>query len=140
VNQRRRPFPLLSELPDELQGVILDFWWDAELLRALELPILELPMTELDWHLALPFWSDSGHPFRVSPQQVAAEPKRYPEQHARTMAADLRYPLDAVRRADGRVTVLDGVHRLLSAHLGGLSSVRVRILEWKDLDAIAIRA
>jgi ParB-like chromosome segregation protein Spo0J len=54
------------------------------------------------------------------------------------MAADLLYPLDAVRRTDGRITILDGVHRLLKARLGGLQSVRVRILEWKDLDAIAV--
>jgi hypothetical protein len=128
----------LNELPCELHGVILDFLWDTTLLWALELPIHRLQVSELNWHLALPFWSHGGHPFRVSPQQVAAEPGRYPEHHARTMAADLLYPLDAVRRTDGRITILDGVHRLLKARLGGLPSVRVRILEWKDLDAIAV--
>jgi hypothetical protein len=72
--------------------------------------------------------------------EVAADPARYAEQHARTMAADLRHPLDAVRRPGGRLTILDGVHRLLRAHLGGLQSVRVRVLEWTELDRIAVFA
>jgi hypothetical protein len=56
------------------------------------------------------------------------------------MAADLRHPLDAVRQPGGRLTILDGVHRLLRAHLGGLQSVRVRVLEWTELDRIAVFA
>jgi len=47
---------------------------------------------------------------------------------------------DAVRRPGGRLTILDGVHRLLRAHLGGLQSVRVRVLEWTELDRIAVFA
>jgi hypothetical protein len=140
VSEPRTPFPLLGELPPELHDVILDFWWDEALLRALDLPILQLQVAELDWHLKLPFWSDDGRPFQVSPLQVAAEPERHPEQYARTIAADLRYPLDAVRRPDGRITLLDGVHRLLRAQLCGLPSVQVRILGWEDLDAIAVSA
>jgi hypothetical protein len=69
---------------------------------------------------------------------VAADPQLHAEQYARTMAADLRYPLDAVRRPDGRITVLDGVHRLLRAQLCGLGVVRVRVLDWDDLDEICV--
>jgi hypothetical protein len=140
VSVHRRPFPLLGELPAELHGVILEFHWDATLLHALELPVTQLRVDEFAWHLRLPFWAYGGKPFRVSPLEVAADPVRYAEQHARTMAADLRYPLDAVRRPDGRLTILDGVHRLLRAHLCGLQSIRVRVLEWADLDRIAVLA
>ncbi len=136
---KRQPFPLLDVLPPELMDVILDFHWDVELLHSLDLPTTELPVAELDWQLRLPFWAWDGQPFQVSPLQVAAEPQVYAEQYARTMAADLRYPLDVVRRPDGRITVLDGVHRLLRAHLDGLESVRVRVLGWEKLDAIAVR-
>jgi hypothetical protein len=140
VSQLRVPHPLLSELPTELCGVILDFLWDTEVLRSLDLPVVQLDLAELIWHLKLPFWSHAGRPFQVSPFQVAAQPEQHPEHHARTMSADMRYPLDAVRRADGRITILDGVHRLLRAELRQLPSVRVRVLDWKDLDAIAVRA
>ncbi|GAB2681267.1 hypothetical protein [Kribbella swartbergensis] len=135
----RRPFPLLKELPRELHDVILDFHWDQRLLWALDLPVLELEVAGLVWHLELPFWSQDGRPFQVSPLEVAADPAMHPEQHARTMRADLSYPLDAVRRSDGRITILDGVHRLLRAHVDGLRSVRVRVLPWEQLDAIAVR-
>ncbi len=136
----REPFPLLSELPPELKGVILDFHWDVELLHCLDLPATDLQVAELAWHLRLPFWSRDRRPFQVSPLQVAANPEVHAEQYARTMVADLRYPLDVVRRPDGRITILDGVHRLLRAHLDGLESVRVRILEWEELDAIAVHS
>ncbi|TCO24741.1 ParB-like nuclease family protein [Kribbella steppae] len=136
---RREPFPLLSELPPELKNVILDFHWDVALLHRLELPVVELRVAELAWQLRLPFWAWDGRPFQVTPLEVAAEPEVYAEQYARTMAADLRYPLDVVRRPDGRITILDGVHRLLRAHLDRLESVRARVLEWEELDAIAVR-
>jgi hypothetical protein len=36
------------------------------------------------------------------------------------------------------VTILDGVHRLLRAWLRRQVAVRVRVLEWDELDAIAV--
>ncbi|TDD16879.1 hypothetical protein E1218_28885 [Kribbella turkmenica] len=135
----RRPFPLLAELPRELRDVILDFHWDQRLLWALELPVVEQPVAELAWQLELPFWALGGRPFQVTPLQVAADPGRYAEQYARTMATELRYPLDAVRRPEGHLTILDGVHRLLRAWLDGRESVRVRVLEWEAIDSIAVR-
>lgn len=59
-----RPFPLLNELPPELCDVILDFHWDVALLHSLELPVVELQVAELAWHIQLPFWSRAGRPFR----------------------------------------------------------------------------
>ncbi len=79
---RRAPFPLLSVLPLELHDVILDFHWDQALLRRLDLPVVELLVAELEWHLDLPFWAHEGDPFRVSPSQVAADPELYKVQHA----------------------------------------------------------
>ncbi|MFI6679687.1 hypothetical protein [Kribbella sp. NPDC050470] len=134
---RRRPFPLSSEVPPELYDVILDFHWDPELLWKLDLPVVELHVAELAWHLELPFWTHQGRAFRISPMQVAADPETYRDQYARTMAADLRYPIDVVRRPDGRISILDGVHRLLRAHLERQQLVRARVLEWEELDAIA---
>lgn len=134
-----RPFPLLNELPPELYDVILDFHWDLALLHSLDLPVVELRVAELAWHLQLPFWLRDGRPFQVTPLEVAADPELHAEQYARTLAADLRYPLDVVRRIDGRITILDGVHRLLRAHLNGLESVQARILEWDAVDSIAVR-
>ena len=135
----RQPFPLAHLVPPELRPYLLDFHWDVAVLHRLDLPTTQVPLAELAPHLDLPFWLYDGRPFQVTPHQVAADPVRYHEQYQRTMAADLEHPLDVVRRTDGRLTVLDGVHRLLRAELEERVVVAVRILAWEELDAIAIR-
>ncbi|MGO1978744.1 hypothetical protein [Brachybacterium tyrofermentans] len=135
---QRKPFPLLAERPVALEGVILDFHWDPERLYALSIPVREVSVSALAWHLALPFWSAEGRPFQISPAEVAAEPSAHPEQWRRTLAADLRYPLDAYGGAEDQLTILDGVHRLLKAVVEGRSTLRVRVLEVGDFDAIAV--
>jgi hypothetical protein len=132
----RRPFPL--PIPPELAPYILDFHWSVERLHSLDLPSVDLPVADLAHHLDLPFWAYDG-PFQVSPHQVQQDPLKYQAQYAHTLAADLRYPLDVVRRQDGRMTVLDGVHRLLRAEMSGFEVVRARVLEWNELDRIAVR-
>lgn len=135
---QRRPFPLLAERPASLDGVILDFHWDLERLHALSLPEREVSTSTLEWHLHLPFWAAGGRPFQVSPADVASEPSAHPEQWTRTLAADLRYPLDAYVGAEGRLIILDGVHRLLKALVEGRSTLRVRVLEADSFGAIAV--
>ncbi|WP_405062632.1 hypothetical protein OG474_13645 [Kribbella sp. NBC_01505] len=143
----RKPFPL--PIPPILRPYILDFHWDVSRLHALDLPAAELTVAELAHHLDLPFWAYDGRPFQVTPYQVAADPARYHQQHARTLAADLgytvpytleirEYPIDVVRREDGRITVLDGLHRLLHAELAGRTVIAVRVLDWARLDEIAL--
>ncbi|HEY3557285.1 MAG TPA: hypothetical protein VGL05_07475 [Kribbella sp.] len=131
----RRPFPLT--IPPELTAYILDFHWDLELLHALDLPAVDLPVASLADHLELPFWAYDG-PFQVTPRQVAADPVTYRAQYERTLAADLRHPIDVVRRPDDRITVLDGVHRLLRAELEGRRTIAARVLAWSELERIAV--
>jgi hypothetical protein len=97
-----------------------------------------MPVEALRHHLDLPFWAYAGKPFQVTPRQVAADPVTYREQYDRTLAADLIHPLDALARPDNRITILDGVHRLLHAELENRSAVAVRLLPWRDLDLIAV--
>jgi hypothetical protein len=133
----RRPFPLT--VPPELTAYILDFHWDLELLHALDLPTVDLPVADLAHHLDLPFWAYDDRPFQVTPRQVAADPVTYRAQYERTLAADLRHPLHVVRRPDDRITILDGVHRLLRAELEGRVDVAACVLPWSELDRIAVR-
>lgn len=135
---QRRPFPLIAERPAALEGVILDFHWDLERLHALSLPERDVPTSALEWHLTLPFWAVGRRPFQVSPAEVAAAPDEHPEQWRRTLAADLRHPIDAYVADDGRLTILDGVHRLLRAVVEGRSTLRVRVLDADAFEAIAV--
>ncbi|WP_020577948.1 hypothetical protein [Actinopolymorpha alba] len=134
----RRPFPLQHLLPPVLKDVTLDFHWDMERLWALDLVVTEVAVAELDWQLQLPMWAYDGQFFAVSPAEVAADPERYHEQYARTLGADLRYPLHVLDRPE-RLTLLDGVHRLLKARLLGLETVQVKKVPMDRLDDIAVR-
>lgn len=138
VSPDRKPFPLLDQLPDALRDVILDFQWDLDRLHALELPARPVAVDELRWHLDLPFWMVNGRPFQVRPREVAENPGRFDGQWERTMAADLRFPLAGRVRTDGRIVILDGVHRLLKAAVLRIPTVNVRILTESDLGAIAV--
>lgn len=134
----RSPFPLLKHLPASLRDVILSFHWDLERLHALDLPERSVAVDELAWHLELPFWAVDGRPFQVTPIKVAAAPEHFRDQWERTMAASLDHPLDGYVRADGRLVILDGVHRLLKARQTGRQWVRMRLLDASQFDAIAM--
>jgi hypothetical protein len=133
----RRPFPLA--IPPELTAYILDLEWDLNQLHRLDLLKISVRVADLAHHLDLPFWRYDGRPFQVTPREVAADTAKYHEQWDRVLAADPRQPLHVVRRADGRLTILDGIHRLLRAELEGLTTVVVHVLPWEDLDEIAVR-
>jgi hypothetical protein len=135
---RRLPFPLTHLVPPVLRDVILDFHWDQQRLWRLDLEATEVRVAELAWHLELPLWAQDGHPFTVAPAQVGAEPDRFPEQYARTLAADLAHPLHLLDRPE-RLTILDGAHRLLKAKLLGAESVSAVRVPMDRLDDIAVR-
>src|SRR5215470_5135831 len=111
-----RPFPLWTRVPLPARPVILDAAWDQGLLWTLDLPTVEVPVEDLAWHLRLPLWRAGGRPFAVAPLNVASHPERFPDQYARTLTADLGCPIHMLGRPE-RLTILDGIHRLLKAHL-----------------------
>jgi hypothetical protein len=134
-----RPFPLRDQLPDVLRGVILDVHWDMGKLHALPgLPEMEIPVKELVWHLGLPFWAVNEVPFQVCPQDVLDAPDRYRDQWARTLATDLSFPLHARVDPEGKVIILDGIHRLLKTTVLGQNSVRVHLVTDEDRYGISM--
>lgn len=134
----RQPFPLLSVLPDALHGVILDYLWDHAKLHALTgLREVTVAVSDLTWHLDLPFWAEGGRPFMVCPSEVALDRNRHSVQWDRTMAADLRFPLHARVDPTGKLIIMDGIHRLLKASILGWPTINVQILTKTDLDEIA---
>ena len=135
---RREPFPLLDAMPASLRAVMPHFLWSHDRLWALKLRAEPVTVDELRWHLALPMWSFAGVPFAISPEQVRTDPSRFHVQYARTMAADLTFPLHALVRAGRSRTLLDGVHRLLKADLLGHAMVAVKDIPSARLDKIVI--
>jgi len=123
-------------MPPALNGIVLDFLWDHQRLWSLDLPVTQVPVSELDWHLDLPMWAFEGQPFVLTPKDVARNPQAFHEQYARTLAADTRFPLHLLARTS-RLTVLDGMHRLLKACMEGRRTVPAKTVPVGRLDDIA---
>lgn len=126
-------------LPPELRRwVLTDVTWDPHALWTIDVPTVDVAVDDLAWMLELPWWRDGDRYFSVRPIDVAAEPARHAAQHARTLAADLAYPL-AGTMMEGRLVLLDGLHRLLKARLLGITTVQVRVLPADRIDDIRTR-
>lgn len=125
-------------LPPELRRwTLADVTWDQHTLWTIDVPTREIPVSELAWLLDLPWWRDGDRYFAVRPADVAAEPARHPAQHARTVAADLDHPLVGTT-IEGRLVLLDGLHRLLKARLLGITAVRVRVVPADRIDELRV--
>jgi hypothetical protein len=130
------PFPLNDQVPPELRPYILDFWWDLEKLHSLKLPEKTYRVADFASYLDLPFWEYGGKPFTVTPNDVLHEPGKYHEQYARTLAVDLSHPIIVYERAGQPTVILDGLHRLLRAHMLGQAEIGARLFGNEQLAAI----
>lgn len=121
--------------PSAIRPFLLGTLWERPRLWALELPVTTLPTDELAPLLELPWWRDGDRFFAVSPRAVLTDPARYPEHDKRIAAADLGYPIH-VTTVRGRLTILDGVHRLARAVRERRQSIDVQFVSPGDHDAL----
>lgn len=121
------------------EKVGLDFGnWSEEKLWALEEPVSEIEIGELTWHFDVPFWeNDDGVRWTVSPWDVIKKAPGSQKELARVTAASLDYPIDILFNKD-RWLVLDGLHRLVKAHLQGQKLIKVRKIPRDRLPDILI--
>jgi len=121
-------------MPTVIKEVGFDFHWDEDKVWALDLPVEEMPISELTWHFDTPFWFTKGGYYDLMPKTVIENPKDHIEEYGRTMAADLNYPLD-IMFWKGRWLLLDGLHRLAKAFVLEAKTVQVRKV---PIDAIPL--
>lgn len=126
-----------DHIPAIINEVGFDFSWSEEKVWALDLPIEEMMIDELEWHFAIPFWWTNGQKYNFEPRWVIENPDKYPERYKRIMAADSTYPLDIMHRR-GRWLLLDGLHRLVKAKLLGKTTVKVRKVPVEMIDLIKL--
>lgn len=124
TNEVRRHVDFFCAIPDALVSYMAPFWWDLDKLLALDLPVRNVAMSDLDVFLAVPFWRASAHAglFQLNACDVRADPVTHADHWARTMATDLAFPIMLYGNADHRV-LLDGYHRLLKAHHLGIDAL-----------------
>jgi hypothetical protein len=129
----------LDERPEELRGVLLPFAWELERLLALDLVEHELTVSEFEWMLELPLWREHVRPFVVTPNQVRAEPDAHSEQRDRTLGVELCAPVHVTER-EGRLVIIDGIHRLLRASMERIPRLPARLLPVERWPQIATQA
>lgn len=102
--------------------------WEEEKIWALDLPTEQIDITELEWHLDIPYWeNDAEERWTVAPRDVIEKRENTLREQTRVDQADTTYPIDLFRH-DGKLFVLDGLHRFVKLSLQGHTQVAVRII------------
>lgn len=114
-------------MPQIIKDVGFDFSWDEKKVWALDLPVTEMDIKELEWHFDVPFLWEHGEIYNLTPREVMTHSDQHPEEHKRTLESDMKFPIDIMENK-GRWLILDGLHRLMKAYLQGQKMVRVRIV------------
>ena len=114
----------VAKMPDRVRDTLGTEPWETTHDEELG-PIQTVAVDDLAWLLELPLWGWRGEPFKVTPNQVAADPQTYAVHYARVMWSDVDDPIIVAER-NGRTVVLDGYHRLLRAVIEGRKTVPAR--------------
>lgn len=122
-----------SIMPLEIIEIAFDFDRDIKKLWALDLPIEEMSLTELEWHLDLPFFWQVNEPFSLKPRDVLNNLEKYKNYLDRIMEVDTNYPIDVIYWK-GKWQIIDGLHRLCKQIIENKAVISVRKLplELKD--------
>lgn len=114
-----------KDIPKIIKEVGFDFDWSEAKVWALDMPVEEIDISELAWHLEIVFLGQNGLRYNLTPKEVMDQPELYKKEYERTLRADLAYPIDIMENK-GRWLILDGLHRLMKICMMGEKSVRVR--------------
>ena len=125
-----------NELPKEIQENGFDFHWNKEKLWALDVPITEINVSLLIWQLDLPFWTNEGKKYNLCPRLVLENIDLYLEHKNKILNADISHPIDIMENQNGKMEILDGVHRLIRLMLEGNKKVKVRHIDRKFIPII----
>lgn len=115
-----------EDLPKEIQENGFDFHWDKQKLWALDIPTEEIDVSLLEWQLDFPFWAHQGKKYSINPRNVLNNIDLYPDHKVRILNADIKYPIDIMENQNGKLEILDGVHRLVRLITEGNKKVKIR--------------
>ena len=102
--------------------------WEEELVWSLNLPIEEIDINKLVWHLDIPYWeNDKKQRWTVSPRDVMNRASDTMIEQKRVESVDIKYPIDLFEN-DGKLFVLDGLHRLVKLYNQKQKRIQVRII------------
>ncbi len=121
-----------ENIPESVLEYGFDFDWDESDVWALDYPTEEMDISELEWHLDVPFWDYGDGTYNLTPNQVISDREKYMEHYDRVMNSDINYPIDVMFNK-GRYVILDGCHRLVKCKFLGMKKVNVRIIPREEI-------
>ena len=125
-----------KEMPQIIKDVGFDFSWNEKDVWKLEAPVTEIDVKELVWHLDIPFMWENGGYYNLKPQAVLDNPTQHQTEYDRTLRSDLSHPIDVMENK-GRLTILDGLHRLMKTVILGQEKIKARIIPRTEIPKIA---
>jgi hypothetical protein len=131
TNPKRKP------LPAHIKQYAFEFHWDNALLWKLDAPSEIMDVSELVWHFDVAWLHSRDGRFDVTPAEVMQYPDMHAKEYARTMQADLDYPIDIMFNK-GRWLILDGLHRLMKSVAQGKTQVCVRKIMTEQIPLIEV--
>lgn len=125
--------------PKIIKELGFDFDWDDKKVWALPIKTEEMLIDELLWHLEIPVWEKEGtDDWNLTPIEVLQSPEQEPSHAKKIAEADLQLPIDIMENK-GRLTLLDGYHRLARVKQLGHKSVKVRKIPRSYIPEIATK-
>jgi hypothetical protein len=92
------------------------------------LPIIDIDIEKLIWHFDMPVWEKDGtDDWNLTPWEVIRKEKGSLGHQKRTEKADISYPVVAAEY-NGKLVLLDGVHRLVKVYLRGDKKIKAKII------------
>lgn len=101
---------------------------DVVKLRELPVPVVEVALEKLLWHLDMPVWAKDGtEDWNLTPRQVVENEEGSSTHQKRVQDADTQYPI-VLTEYNGKLAALDGVHRIVKIYLQGGTSIFAKII------------
>ena len=127
-----------SQYPKDMEDIerFQRITYSVEKLWKLDVPTQEIPLTQIERHLTINYWATPGEHHNLSPKDVLDHPEEHGHEYTRIQATNFDYPID-VCMWEGKLMLLDGLHRLAKAHLMQMSSMKVRMVPLELLQSIS---
>ena len=104
----------------------IGFEIDEVKLHNLDAPIEEIPISEIDYNLDIPYFEKMGtDDWNLTPRMLIENFDREKLHAKKVEEADLKYPIEIYKNKD-RWIILDGVHRFTKAVQLGKKTIKVR--------------
>jgi hypothetical protein len=109
----------------------IGFKIDEPKLWAMNIPVEEISISEIDYNLDIPYLEKMGtDDWNLSPRMLIKNFNKEKFHAEQTEKADLKYPIE-IYNHQGKWIILDGVHRFTKAVLLGDKTIKVRRVSYE---------